>query len=333
MGRLVAWLAALSATATTATTTVVPYPNESSSIEVLEYTTAQIDLQADQAADIATPFINLDYYEYNVINDKASPQYTISLLVDPCSSSGPGCCQDQFGTPAYVVPGSNINANGVASLLDEYGAPMAARVSRIGDFPSVFDPDCLVDAGGKVYRNTTVHAADGSLSFAIDYASTCVDLDFAIESSASQSFPACWDNNGSVNALSSCYTFDGRAKPHCVSVAYMQTAFIMQCMGGFALDNHCGTFLELHKPNDETILAQTRLFAELPNGYRTTTLPLFYKGNMSRTVCLGDYEIWWVLRTQYKFVVQYRKKLRVASPVCEFDLVTNAYRGYTTLNA
>ncbi|OQR91655.1 hypothetical protein ACHHYP_04500 [Achlya hypogyna] len=314
-----------------AATTVVPYPDEDANIDAWKYTSAKADMQAAQADEIATHYIDLDYYEYEIIQDKQNPDYTIGLLVDPCSTSFPGCCQDQFGTPAYVVPGSNINSDGVASLVDEYGAPMPASVSRIGDFPSVFDPDCLVDSSGKVYRNTTVHHSDGSVSFAIDYSSTCVDLDFAIEASASQSYPACWDNNGSVNALSSCYTFDGRVKPNCVSVAYMQTAFIVQCMGIFALDNHCGTFLELHKPGDEVILAQTRLTAEFPNGYRTTTLPLFFQGNTSRTVCLGDYEIWWVLRTQFKFIVKYRKSFHVASPVCEFDPVTNAYRGYTSL--
>ncbi|RHY73030.1 hypothetical protein DYB30_004180 [Aphanomyces astaci] len=151
--------------------------------------------------------------------------------------------------------------------------------------------------------------------------------DYAAVAVTSRALPACWDSNATVNALLPCYTFDGRQKPHCVSVGYMQTAYIVQCLGSYALDNHCGTFLELHKPNDETILAQTRLFAEFTNGYRTTTLPLFHAGNRSRTVCNGDYEvIWWVLRTRYKYVVKYQKKLYITTPLCEFDDVTNDYR-------
>ncbi|RHY92292.1 hypothetical protein DYB37_007496 [Aphanomyces astaci] len=158
--------------------------------------------------------------------------------------------------------------------------------------------------------------------------------DYAAVAVTSRALPACWDSNATVNALLPCYTFDGRKKPHCVSVGYMQTAYIVQCLGSFALDNHCGTFLELHKPNDETILAQTRLFAEFTNGYRTTTLPLFHAGNRSRTVCNGDYEvIWWVLRTRYKYVVKYQKKLYITTPLCEFDDVTNDYRVYMTLGS
>lgn len=88
---------------------------------------------------------------------------------------------------------------------------------------------------------------------------------------------------------------DGVSNPRCVSVAYTQTAYVMQCGGPYSLDGHCGTFLELHAPNDTRILAQTRLLSGYPNGYRTTTLPLFYQGDKERVVCRGKYEIWYAV--------------------------------------
>ncbi len=60
--------------------------------------------------------------------------------------------------------------------------------------------------------------------------------------------PACWDRNDSINALETCYAVDGVKKQNCVAVGYMQTGYITQCGNHFALENHCGTFLELHKP-------------------------------------------------------------------------------------
>lgn len=140
--------------------------------------------------------------------------------------------------------------------------------------------------------------------------------------------PACWDYNDSINALASCYNVDGRRRDTCVAVGFMQTSYIVQCGGAFELSNHCGTFLELHEPENEMILSQTRLLRQYPNGFRTTTLPLFFQGDRARTVCMGDYEIWWVQRTRYNFVVQNKKKFRISSPRCDFDYATNKYKNY-----
>ncbi|ETW05153.1 hypothetical protein H310_04160 [Aphanomyces invadans] len=312
------------------TTVVVPDPSEADNIEQLHYDEAEAALAARQVAAITDFQIDLNYYEYSLI-PAIKPDYTIGIIVDPCKTREPGCCQDQFGSPAYIVPRSDMNDKGIATVVNEFGDPLDKKHSRLGDTPSVFDPTCRVDMAGKVYKNETTIHPNGSITHAIDYASLCVAHDYAAVSVTDRALPACWDNNATVNALLPCYTFAGRMKPHCVSVGYMQTAYIVQCNGPFALDNHCGTFLELHKPHDETILSQTRLFGEFTSGYRTTTLPLFYKGNRTRTVCNGDYEIWWVVRTRYKFVVKFMKKLFITTPLCEFDDVTNDYRGYKAL--
>ncbi|KAF0689128.1 Aste57867_19400 [Aphanomyces stellatus] len=313
------------------TTIIVPDPKEAADIDQLHYEKAQSILVAEQVAEITAFSIDLNYYEYNPIPN-AKPDYSIGILLDPCHGQDAGCCQDHFGSPAYVIPGSELNIKGLDTIVNEFKVPLDPSVSRIGDIPSVFDAQCFVDAKtGKPYRNITTYNANGVVTFTLDYNSLCIGLHYSAVDLANRPLPACWDSNSSINALSSCHAFDGTTKPNCVSVAYMQTTYIVQCKGKFALDNHCGTFLELHKPGDETILSQTRLFGEFPNGYRTTTLPLFYMGNRSRTVCNGDYEVWWVLRTRFKYVVKFQKKFSIATPLCEFDDVANAYRGYTTL--
>ncbi|KAG9414436.1 hypothetical protein AC1031_013793 [Aphanomyces cochlioides] len=323
-------LAGLQLTRADASTVIVADPSEADAIEQMNYDAAQASLTAQQVDQVTDDLINLNYYEYNLI-PSAKPDYTIGILLDPCKTRDPGCCQDQFGSPEYIVPGSDLDDRGTVELVDEFNAPIDPRYSRLGDTPTVYDGQCHVDAQGKPFRNMTKYNADGTIGFDIDYSSLCVGEGFSVVAAINRAYPACWDHNTTVNALLPCYTFDGAQKPNCVSVGYMQTAYIVQCLGPFALDDHCGTFLELHKPGDEAILAQTRLFGEFTNGYRTTTLPLFYRGNRTRTVCNGDYEVWWVLRTRYKFVVKFQKKFAIIAPLCEFDSVANAYRGYTTL--
>lgn len=102
--------------------------------------------------------------------------------------------------------------------------------------------------------------------------------------------PACWDRNTSVNAMSDCQSYDGLRKPHCIAIAYTITNYVVQCGRHFIFDNHCGIFMELHKAGDDTILSQTRMLGEYPSGYRTTTLPLYYK-DRKRIVCRGNYEV------------------------------------------
>ena len=54
--------------------------------------------------------------------------------------------------------------------------------------------------------------------------------------------------------------------------------------GNFEDDDHCGTFIELHPKDDETILSEVKLNGGFTNGYRTTTIPLIYKGMNNHSV-------------------------------------------------
>ncbi|KAF1318199.1 hypothetical protein FI667_g14168, partial [Globisporangium splendens] len=219
------------------------------------------------------------------------------------------------------------------SLLDESGAPLDATVSRLSDHPSMFDPDCyLDDATMGPYRLTKKLYADG-LKVTKNYTNSgCVGRLGALAPMDKVAMPPCWDHNDTINALEPCFSWDGRKKTNCVAVGYMQTGYITQCFGAaFALDNHCGTFLEVHEPGSKIILSQTRLLGEYPSGFRTTTLPLFFRGDRTRTICSGNYEIWWVQRTKYNFIVQKKKKFVVVYPACDFDFALNTYKNYHVL--
>jgi hypothetical protein len=80
-------------------TQIWPNPKEDDNVERLHYTEAQADLKAMQEEKIAPYLIDLNYYEYKVIDDLKNPEYTISVIIDPCRTRDPGCCQDQFGSP------------------------------------------------------------------------------------------------------------------------------------------------------------------------------------------------------------------------------------------
>lgn len=216
--------------------------------------------------------------------------------------------------------------------MDELGTPLDESVSRVGDRPTRIDGDCYVDADRGPYRLQKTLTAAGTLNVTRVFAdSGCVARQLALAPIEEVAMPACWDRNASVDALAPCFGVDGRRKERCVAVAYAQTGYITQCFGSFALDNHCGTFLEVHEPGSERVLSQVRLLGEYTSGFRTTTVPLFFAGDAARTVCSGDYELWWVLRTRYNLIVHKRKRFRVVAPLCDFDPATNEYRNYHTL--
>lgn len=305
---------------------VIAAPDRVSELAEREYREGQ--QQLDEVIDERrhTGAIDIDQYTY-----QEPTHYSIGLILDPCRRQNVDCCIDRFGEPAYTTP--KLAARERISLLDETGQPLDASVSRIGDRPSIFDPDCYEDEKSTPYRLKKEWRA-GMLQVNKQYTdSGCIGRLQALADMEDIVMPACWDRNDSINALKSCFGTDGREKPNCVAVGYMQTGYITQCFGQYALDNHCGTFLELHEPDNEAILSQTRLLGEYTSGFRTTMLPLFFKGDRKRTICKGSYEVWWVQRTKYNFIVQKRKRFKVTHPQCDFDFATNQYRNYHVIRS
>ena len=115
-----------------------------------------------------------------------------------------------------------------------------------------------------------------------------------------------------------------------------QTSFINACANDFAEDPHCGTFLEVHWPGFAVKLGEVRLRAMYPSGYRMTVLSTTYMGDQSRTLCYdplkqGHYELWWVQRTRWAFIVERRMRFKITSPQCDWDDYNNRYLPYATL--
>lgn len=72
---------------------------------------------------------------------------------------------------------------------------------------------------------------------------------------------------------------------------YSQTAYITECGGDYRLAGHCGTYLEVHLPNDEEILTEVHVAGGVHTGYRLTALPLNWKQDPYRLLCRGNYEV------------------------------------------
>lgn len=306
---------------------VITAPDKGDELEARAFVDGQTRLIGDLEERDPSTMIDINVYTYD-----APTQYAIGLMLDPCRNRQYDCCSDRFADPAYT--NEALASKEKISLLDESGAPLDVSASRLGDRPSRFDPDCYVDSdlnGGTPYRLLKTMTTSGLRVTKQYNSSGCVGRLKALAPLDSLVMPPCWDRNDTIDALASCYLVDGRRKSNCVAVAYMQTALIPQCFGAFALDNHCGTFLEVHEPGNPIILSQTRLLGEYTNGFRTTTLPLFFQGDTTRTICQGNYEVWWVLRTRYNFIIQKIKRFYVVTPSCDFDVATNTYKNYHIL--
>jgi len=250
--------------------------------------------------------IDKDTYEF-----KPPEGYLMSVIVNPCVGHSYDCCNETYGTGQYIVENTDTDSEdfGRVTFLKNNGDPLVSEASRMPDDEIFFDEDC----------------EDLSVPFF-----DCVGL--RARRQRFRTFPVCWDRNESVSALDSCLApLDGRTVPNCVALGYSQTALIVECNNQFRNDPHCGTFLEIHKPGDEEVLAATKLRGQMFSGYRMTLISLTYKGRLDRLLCRGPHEIWWVQRTRYNFRVEMKKSFYISDPECDWDHVnsrTVRYKSY-----
>jgi len=98
-----------------------------------------------------------------------------------------------------------------------------------------------------------------------------------------------------------------------LQIAYFQNSHIVSCRGTvFEQDPNCGTYIEVHRSFGDTdrVLADVRIDATpLPNGYQTTRIATYQ-------LCMGEHELWWVIRTRAGPYVQKIKKFTVNFPSC-----------------
>ena len=83
----------------------------------------------------------------------------------------------------------------------------------------------------------------------------------------------------------------------------------MQCSSLYTATGQCGTYLEIHKPNDESIEEELRIENLYSSGFKTEFIS-------TKNLCAGNYEVWLVLRTRNGYILQYVKPFYSVSPSC-----------------
>mmetsp|Transcript_11044 Transcript_11044/g.25893 ORF Transcript_11044/g.25893 Transcript_11044/m.25893 type:complete len:418 (-) Transcript_11044:121-1374(-) len=290
-----------------------------------------------------------DFYEPIPAED-----FNVNVLLNPCKGHAPDCCQDVFGAPQYISK-THARYTGYSSaimMIDKTGTGMPVSESRLVDQVVHFDARCPshVDAGSAEEMLGQVPARIEYDAYGNTVRTKCIGSNLAMNLDLQS--PVCWDHNATVNATEPCRTVNGEAFMTCVAVAYYSSAYIVQCGGMYREDDHCGTFLELHAAKtgapellpvgsdrgkwtcgvecNQRVLSQVRLEGGFGGGYRTTTLPLTVRGNASEVVCEGAYEVWWVQRTLWGYVTQFKKNFTVVAPLCDFDIPYDRQEMYST---
>jgi len=167
--------------------------------------------------------------------------------------------------------------------------------------------------------------------------------------------PRCWDYNGTVPGDQNCFDANGIEHQYCVQMAFSLDAMVYQCSGyqgegPYASDPHCGTFIEIHLPNitmrdtdgkpyqrysDEQIrevLIDVKVPEGLTTGYKTVILPTQFKSFPNQILCAGPYQVWWVQRTLYDFVIEFRSTFAVTSPPCDWDADNKRYQPFKAVD-
>ena len=95
-----------------------------------------------------------------------------------------------------------------------------------------------------------------------------------------------------------------------VGIAWFMTGYVMQCSPLFTQRGSCGTYLEIHKPNNETIVEELMITTFIANGFNTEFMS-------SRNLCAGRYEIWLVVRSRNGSILQHVKPFYNDYPTCQ----------------
>jgi hypothetical protein len=76
-----------------------------------------------------------------------------------------------------------------------------------------------------------------------------------------------------------------------IGVAWFTNGYILKCSDSFAVLGTCGTFFEIHRPNDPKIIESYKIDRSYSSGFVTEFIS-------TKNLCAGSYEFWFVLRTR-----------------------------------
>lgn len=94
-----------------------------------------------------------------------------------------------------------------------------------------------------------------------------------------------------------------------VSVAWMMTGYVVTCSDLFSEKGTCGTYIEIHKPNNETVLEEKLITKQISNGFTTEFIS-------TKNLCSGRYELWLVIRNRNGSILQHVKPFYSEYPPC-----------------
>jgi hypothetical protein len=249
--------------------------------------------------------------------------YRVEIIFNPCYERKFDCCVGIFGTPEYVdFQSKNVYYRNM-QLIREDNRRYPAFFADFTDPANTIVGVCKSNSSsGQIDRHKQIMLPGGNNTNVIIYNDLTCEADY-LERRESSVMPRCWDYNSSLRSAGhvddisatpvSCVDGKGVKREHCVTVGYSINNYLFQCSDGFD-PVKCGTWLEIHIPNDERVVAERQLPGGFVVGYQVIDLPLTYKFSPHRVICAGDYEIWWVQRTPSKKMIQYRKKFRVIWP-------------------
>eukprot|EP01034_Spumella_vulgaris_P029738 gene29738-36833_t len=188
-----------------------------------------------------------------VFNYPLSADFRIGLLIDPCRHNVYNCCMNVFGTPEYpALLKSNLEQDRVYKYV------------VIADETDVSSNYYLVYEDGSAIASNAQRSAD---DFRV-HNKTCVAMDVPYSYCQGRNYatqrtylrPACMDNNSTLDVLAGCQTITGESLPHCVQIGYSSNTFIPLCKE-----------------------IQTQITERNVTGYHTTTLPLTWMGNTTKS--------------------------------------------------
>jgi hypothetical protein len=107
-----------------------------------------------------------------------------------------------------------------------------------------------------------------------------------------------------------CDDFPNISSGQDIAVAWMMTGYVVTCSDLFKEKGTCGTYIEIHKPYNETILEELLITKQISNGFTTEFIS-------TKNLCAGRYEFWIVVRTRNGSILQHVKPFYSEYPSCD----------------
>ena len=105
-----------------------------------------------------------------------------------------------------------------------------------------------------------------------------------------------------------------------VPIAWFIGGYIVQCSEEYRKLGQCGTYIEIHRPNNPKIEEESPILLMFQNGFNTQYIS-------TKNLCTGRYEFWLVVRTRNGSILQFVKPFFSKYPSCRDYNIDKRYEG------